>query len=184
MRIAAFDIETTGLNATFGHILCTSFCEIDTAKRRWMQPYTLRLDSPDYFTGDPIDDSRLVGAVIQELGKYNLLLSWNGKRFDLRMLNSRALKYRLPPTHRYVQWHLDLMQHYKLHSRAGWSLDKASRFLHTTESKTELDPDIWARAGLLHTDAMDLVVEHCEADVATLCEVYWHILPMIKNVTR
>ena len=86
MRIAAFDIETTNLNALMGGLLCTSFKPIAVSKEftessEECVPYTLRLDRCR--GKDWEDDSKLVDKVVRELETYDVIVSWNGRQNPL-----------------------------------------------------------------------------------------------------
>jgi uncharacterized protein YprB with RNaseH-like and TPR domain len=185
LRSVVFDLETTDLKAITGHILCCSFVEIDPFNDKGhRKPYTFRLDKKPWRGRSVIDDSRLVRAIREELLTYNMVITWNGKMFDLPMLNARLLKHDLPRCE--PQFHLDPMWQAKgSQNRIGSAkLNNVQKFLGLASSKTEISWDEWQEAAALQTKAMDTVVKHCEFDVEVTAQAYWKLLPSVKNIHR
>lgn len=180
MRLVAFDIETTDLKALMGRILCASFYEIGSDA----EPYTFRADTAPWKSKDPIDDSKLCVALRDELEKYNAVITWNGKMFDVPFLNARLARAgeRLYKP----QFHIDAMYYARGTSlRIGSSrLVNVQKFFDLGESKTEISWEQWQRAAGGNRAAMDEVVVHCEQDVKVLAQAYWRLLPQIANVHR
>ena len=191
MRCYAWDIETTGLNAAFDRMLCASFVELlppESITER-PKPVTFRLDKLLHDKDDYTCDAALVNAVVEFMDDVNLICTWNGKLFDVRFLKARMVKHALKyprlrrPLNRF--FHADLMWTWSTHmGTRGRRLAMVERFVNTSDRKTPLDEDTWARAALLTPQDMDLVCEHCEADVHTLSEVYWRILPFVGTIQK
>lgn len=182
MRIVAWDLETTDLKALMGRILCASFYPIvDGVKTA---PYTFRIDQKPWRMKDPINDAQLCLAIRDELHTYNMVVTWNGKLFDLAFLNARLLKAGLPRC--MPQFHLDAMYHARgCQLRIGSSkLDNVQKFFDLAEEKTPISWENWNRAALGDKKAMAQVVEHCEQDVEVLALAYWKLLPMVANLHK
>ena len=182
MKIVAFDIETTNLSGLMGRVLCASFLPIVPGHKS--KPYTLRLDEKPWASKSRIDDGRLATGVRDELEKYNLIVGWNSKLFDAAFINARLAKAGERPLH--PQFHLDLMYYaggvsMRIGSR---KLLNVQKFFNLSESKTEISWDNWNLAAGGDKASLDEVVEHCEADVKVLAEVYWHLLPSVANLHR
>lgn len=179
MRIAMMDLETTNLAALMGTVLC------GCVKPLGEEPKTYRRDVGRYrVSGDPIDDSKLVVAIRDELENYNMVVTWNGKGFDKPFLNARLAYHGERPWQ--PQFHLDMMYY-----AAGGSTRIGSRklvnvqkFFGLGESKTEITWNDWQRAATLNTDAMNEVAHHCAQDVKVLEEAYWKLLPFVANIHR
>lgn len=184
MRIVAWDLETTDLKALMGRVLCCSFQEIVPTGYEADPPMTYRADEMPWKDEDPISDREIVLAIRDELQKYNCIVGWNSKMFDLPFLNARLAQYGEAPLK--PQLHLDLMYYARgISLRIGSSkLDNVQRFFRTSTPKTPITWEDWQRASLGDSIAMDQVVEHCEADVKVLSEVYWRLLPMVATVHR
>lgn len=185
MRSWAFDIETTGLNAAFDHVIAVCFAQITSPEPGFGSIATFRLDDAQYRMENIVSDQRLIKAVIEFINEEtDHLVSWNGKRFDIRFVKARAMKYKLGGF-RSRLFHTDCMNHWRAHmGTRGARLEMVNRFLKNPEQKTPLDEDTWAQAGVLNTEAMDRVVEHCVQDVKSLAQVYWRILPYMNSITR
>ena len=182
MRIASWDLETTDLKGLMGRVLCCSFLPIHEG--RPMRPYTFRADRAPWRSKDPIDDSKLCIAIRNELEKYHLIVSWNGKLFDAPFLNARLLKVGERPLR--PQLHLDAMYYAGgCSNRIGSKkLDNVQRFLGLAEAKTPITWTEWQRAALGDKTAFGHVVKHCEQDVKVLAQAYWALLPSVANIHR
>lgn len=178
MKVCFWDLETTNLSALMGRILCCSFAELEG------EAYTFRQDHPD-FTGETLtDDSNLVLAIREELETYDLIVAHNGRLFDIPLLNARLAKAGLGP----LKTHFMLDTRWYLNSasmRIGSAkLENAAKFFELGNQKTPISWDVWQRAAALERDAMDSVVEHCEADVKVLRELYPIVLPYVSTLHR
>jgi len=85
-KIGFLDIETTNLNANFGVILCWSIKPLN-------QEVVSDILSPkDFKSADEFYiDKRVVKSLIQEMMKYDRLVTHYGTRFDIPFIRSRAL---------------------------------------------------------------------------------------------
>lgn len=186
MRIAAFDIETTDLKALMGQVLCCSFKPIAidaefTANDPRCEPYTFRIDDKRFKGEDWEDDSVLVQGILDELATYDLIVSWNGKLFDVAFLKAKSAEYQLAPAR--LRWHLDAMWIVRNGMRIGSSkLINVQKYLGVDSEKTDITWGDWRKASRGVKKSMDIVVEHCEADVEVLSEVYWRLLPYVKQL--
>jgi len=150
MRIASFDIETTDLRANMGTLLCASFHEIvppgyygnhhDTPNK----PYTFVVE--DTFVGDPNPDKSLAVTLRDEVEKYNAIVTWNGKMFDVPFLNARLLFHKERPVR--PQFHIDAMYYAGSSSNRIGSRRLASvqQFLGLEFEKTSLDSEVYREA--------------------------------------
>ena len=192
MRIAAFDIETTDLNANMGYTLCCSFQQIVPPVRfggKWLPnanptTYTLALDVENMDQFDPDPDRDLVQQIGDEIAEYDLVLGWNSVQFDMSFLNARRMFFGQPPIH--AKFHKDLMwmvgqSQNRIGSRR---LATVQQYLKIEEQKTGLDWEVWKRAGKGDPEALKEVIRHCEIDVRVLAEAYWRLLPYVRNLHR
>lgn len=172
-----WDLETTGLTAIMGRLLACSFADA------WGSTKSFRIE--DYPGESPIDDSRLAVAIRDELELADHWVTWNGKLFDIPFLNARLLKAGERPIRTDIK-HTDLMYYSRgQFVRIGSSkLDNVSKFVDSPNRKTPLEWETWQLAGLGDRKCMDLVVEHCEADVLVTRDVFAHLKPHIRNVHR
>ena len=182
MRIVAFDLETSDLKALMGRIFCCSFMPIVDGVAT--KPYTFHLHESRFKGASKIDDSKLCVAIREELEKYNMIVGWNSKLFDLPLLNARLAKHGTHPCR--PQFHADIMWYaggssMRIGSR---KLVNVQKYFKLGEEKTDIDWEQWQAVATGDAKAMKVVVEHCEADVKVLAEAYWKLLPYISTIHR
>jgi len=169
-----FDIEST--YSSWRRMLCGSIVD----QHGNLETYTL-----DTHPGkDWLDDSVLVNAYARRLEEFDVLYSWNGKLFDVPVLNSRLLKYGYKPVE--AQMHVDLM--YKATGSAlaigRKSLENVSKYFAVNNKKTPLDVRIWEAADHGDKEAYNLIIEHCEADVRVLRDVFGKLKQLVHVMHR
>jgi uncharacterized protein YprB with RNaseH-like and TPR domain len=167
---AAFDLETSNLNADYG-VLLVAVIRVAGQKK----PIVLRGDrlNPKWRTRRS-DDSVIVARVAQILDKQDVLFAHNGSPgrfgFDLPFLQSRLAKHRLEPLkkRKIVDPVAIARNQFRLSSN---SLESVSAHLGLPP-KIKLRPDVWVRAS--HDgdrEAMNQVVERCVSDVDILVAI-------------
>jgi uncharacterized protein YprB with RNaseH-like and TPR domain len=142
----------------------------------------LRCDTKENRSEDIIDDSKLCVAIANELSKYNCIVTWNGKQFDVPFLNARLAKYGFPAFK--PQFHIDLMYYaggvsMRIGSR---KLLNVQKFLGLEDEKTDMKWETWQLAATGNKKAMDSVVEHCEQDVKVLAQAYDRMINLVANI--
>jgi uncharacterized protein YprB with RNaseH-like and TPR domain len=165
-----------------GRIFCCSFQPI--VPDADVQPYTFHLHERRFKGASKIDDSKLCVAIRDELEKYNCIVGWNSKLFDLPLLNARLAKARERPCR--PQFHADMMWYaggssMRIGSR---KLDNVQKFFKLGEEKTPIEWDTWQQVAAGDQKAMHDVVHHCEQDVKVLMQAYWHLLPYVATLHR
>lgn len=133
---------------------------------------------------DITDDRVLVQSIRDALSEYDIWVTWNGKLFDVPVLNGRLIFHGLeplPPT-----MHIDLM--YKATGgsvRIGRrSLQSVSEYFDVPNRKTPLSVRIWDKAMAGDEAAYSLIAEHCDADVLVTRDVFNVLKPQIGNIQR
>lgn len=149
------------------------------------QPYVLELgDFPvaDQYEANP--DRKLACAIRDELEKYNMIIGWNSKLFDIPFLNARLTYFGERPLK--PQFNVDLMYYAggQFNRLGSKKLENTQKFLKLPTPKTELDWETWQRAGKGCPKARKYVKEHNKADVKATAEAYWRYLPFIANIHR
>lgn len=179
MRIAFWDIETTSLNAGIGRLLCSSIYTYPSSRMR-----TLRIDEIND-SGELWDDSKMAIMVRDRLAEHQMVVTWYGKGFDLSFLNTRLAAAGEEPIKRH--FHLDLYWYAK-----GWhgikpggaSLENVAEFFNLGERKMKIEKQVWTRAGMGDSVAIDEIAARCESDVRLLYGVYGHMLPFVSRIER
>ncbi len=129
------------------------------------------------------DDSELVEAIVKAAAKYDIIVTWNGKMFDIPVLNGRMAYHgrteRIKP-----RMHLDLMYYARGQMmRIGRSsLESVSRYFGTDNSKTPLDVRTWDRAVAGDDEAYADIVKHCDADTLVLRDVFGTLKHSVSNL--
>lgn len=176
LKTVYFDTESTDLKAMMGRLLCASYAdEFGNVENISVREYPGK---------NAIDDGPLCIAIRDRLNTADIVVGWNSKEHDVRLLNARLLKAGAEPVRGDIL-HIDLMwttNHlYKLGSRrlASWE-----QFVGSDHSKTPLDWETWQLAGAGDEKALDEVIDHCNADVLVLRDVFAATKRSIKNIHR
>lgn len=173
-----FDIETTDLEADRGVVLCACY----ESSLKPGKVVTLRNDelSSGWDKGRRGDDKELVSQLVKVMRKHDVLVAHNGTRFDIPFLRTRCLRWGLEPLkeQKVVDPLTIAWRKFKLRSNR---LGAISDYLGIQDRKTPLDMSVWADAMLNGSKrAMNLIVEHCQADIRVLSGVLPHVKPFIK----
>lgn len=158
---ACFDLETSSLNADFGVILCA------VIKPGGGSPVVFRGDAYPGWERGRSDDSPISRDIADALGKFDILVAHNGKKFDIPFLQTRLARWGLPPLPRtkLVDPVLLARNNYRMSSN---SLQRLLGMFGLNE-KTVVDNDVWLRASLDgDRESMNYIVEHCQKDVDML----------------
>lgn len=180
MKLLFFDTESTDLAASWGRLLAASFVSLEG------YPYTFRSDKRPHKGENGIDDSKLAISIRNELEGADIIIGWNSILHDIPLLNARLSRVNERPCklgEKNGVWHLDAMYYVAGQSMkiGGKKLDTAAKYFQVNHQKTSLDGQIWQLASVGDKKAMDSVVEHCEADVMVLRDLWPSIAPYIKK---
>lgn len=175
-KIGAWDLETSGLNANGGFIICGSVAD-PYGKTR-----TFRIDKYRGYRGDTCNDLPLVTDLVDYLNDMDLWVTFYGARFDVPFLttrvihwNSQGAKIPLPANVPHIDLWRTARNKLKLHSNR---LASVTQLLGHAE-KTPLDLPVWLRAAGGHKQSLEYIVEHCEVDARVLADCYITLLPII-----
>src|ERR1051326_7099605 len=166
--VVGFDIEATHLTANVGRILCCSF------KPLGKPAYTF--SATDYRKKDVYDDSALASAIRDELEKYDIIVGWNSRGFDIKYISARCLRAGLRIKKQ--QYHIDGMWAFATKAAAWRGLKSVQNFVLPKEGtkKTSIAWEQCMRAlgwyKARREAAMAEIIDHCEKDVIVLEEVY------------
>lgn len=165
LNIGYFDIETTF--STQPRILYAAVADA------WGNVYGFDRDT---YPGEDrlLDDSDLLTAYVDKLEEFDIVVSWNGKLFDVPVINARFAagqrsRRRYKPEH-----HIDLMYQAGMGKmRIGKrSLQHVSDVFDSPNRKTPLDVRTWDKATTGSDEAYAKIKEHCDADCLVLRDVF------------
>ncbi len=173
LKIAMWDLETSGLAATFGGLYCSSM------KITGEPVQTVRIDQFKEYKKTPWEDKEVARATRDMLEDVHVLVGYNVFNFDIPFLNSRLIAHKLKILSPLVK-HVDLINvarhRLRLHSNR---LESLLQHLGTSERKTPLEPELWRQAAAGNKEAMDKIVEHNQHDVTSLEEAFFRLLPFL-----
>jgi hypothetical protein len=190
MRTAITDGEMSNLSMDFGQLLCWGLAdfqpltekEIKAGKKPWKNLRVLELDD---YQRRRWDDRGLATRVRDELSKYDLIVTWNGVRFDIPALNTRLHRWGrkefLPKRHK------DLMYtaRYKLRL-SNATQDNVAKFYNIEArygvAKTPMQPEQWTMALGGHYPSFRYIVRHCENDIKVLAALWQEMLPIAGEI--
>jgi uncharacterized protein YprB with RNaseH-like and TPR domain len=178
VRIRAYDLECSGLNADFGIIL--TFGSKIVGEGNKVEVLNI-LDYRDG-TGDLIRaEKRMLKDISERMLNSDVWLGHFSTYYDLPFLNTRLLYHKLPTlpsgfpaidTWKVARNRLKLRNN---------RLITISEFLGTEDEKNAIKPEQWIRALGGHKASMDYIVEHNRRDVLVLEEAYERLKPLVSD---
>lgn len=174
---AVFDLETSDLNADSGIILCAV---VQSSTRR--RPIVIRTDdtNKNWAKGLRGDDSATVKQIAEILADHDVLAAHNGSRFDIPFLRTRMARWgmRRFPEVKLIDPLSIAWRKFRLKSNR---LGNIADHVGIKDKKTPLDMSTWSDAVLNgNRKSMDLIVEHCLADVKVLEGVLNLVKPYVR----
>lgn len=176
-RILIFDLEATALNASFGHALCVGYMYLNDK-----QATVITTDDFPALPGEEPDAGlmRRMHTLLRD--EADILVTYYGKEYDRKFLNTRMLLAGLPPLPPLSAEHVDLYftvrGNLRLHSNR---LQALSETLGCPKSKTAVRADVWRAAMRGDSKALAYVVQHCKLDVEILKWCYMKLRGFVRQ---
>lgn len=192
-RILYFDIETT-IAIFAGYRLGQQYVSHEQILKRpevmciswaWndekVQHATFNLKKYDYKKKDDDADYELLKLFSAEIASAHLLVGQNSVNFDLPVITSRLIKYKLPPLPEVL--HDDtFLQTQKKVKHISHKLDDVGDFLgYGSKAPHGNGMDWWIRIAQGDESLLKKMVKYCDEDVNKLRKIYKHQLPYIKS---
>lgn len=174
-KILLFDLECTSLKADFGSIIAIGW--------KWLgddEPVTV-------WTGSPRSDRTLVKRFLKVWNQADIMVAYNGVRFDRPYLYTKLLEHGLeiPPNTPMVDPYFAARSNTSLSRK---SLEVVARFLDLDVQKTPVSGRIWKAAThgspAERREALVYIAEHCRLDVLVLEQVYLAFRPLMRAHPR
>lgn len=127
----------------------------------------------------PNDDGYLIHAAYEILKEADCLVTHNGKKFDLKVMNTHLIKYGLPPLHKIP--HVDTKIVAKRISLYSNRLGDVSKFLGGEDKLENGGWDLWCRVQNGDKKAQELMTSYCKQDVEVLEQVFLGLRPLMTN---
>lgn len=165
-----WDIEASGLNADYAQILCVS-----------IKPYGKKCVTYSLKKGH--SDKSMVARAAEMLSGADAWLTYYGKGYDVKMLNTRLLYWGLPMLVK--QPHIDLFYVLKYFMKTG-SKSQAHllNFLELPQEKMTVHPSAWSQLATQFTKNMQTLIRRCESDCEGLEALYDRTKQAIQDVRR
>ena len=162
------DIEATGLRGDYNSVLVVS-----------IRPYGRRPVS--FAVSRAGQDRSVLMAAKKMMEEADCWVTYYGKGFDIKMLNTRLLQHGLPPIEK--RHHIDM--YYMLKSNlltARRSQGHLLSWLDTPDQKMGVSAEVWNKI-LSDTSAqMPLMIKRCESDTAGLQALYKRCKHLIRDI--
>lgn len=172
-KVEFLDIETSNLDADFGIML--SYCIKEAGSEKIHEGVLTTKDILGAKAGD--EDARLVKQCIEDMQKFDILVGYYSKRFDVPFIRTRAVACGLFfPAFGSIK-HIDMYDKvkgkFKLSSRR---LENACRVLLGKTQKTRIDAKYWRAAVRGEAKSLAYVLDHNRKDVIDLELLYDKII--------
>ena len=184
-KIGALDIETSGLQANFGVMLCWYIKDIDAKK---IEGDTMNLADLKAGRGD----SRIVRNCVKAMRKYDRFVTHFGKYFDLPFIATRFLYWK-----RKLKWPEEYPVYGSAYHTDVWMIAKRKLRLHSNRQgavsetilgkdiKTRIHPELWSKL-LIGTEkekikAIDYIKDHCIKDIKQLEGNYLALRSLVRE---
>lgn len=175
-KIGFLDIECSGIKADFA--IAFSYCikELDGKLiANVIKPKEIR---------NGTYDKRLIKEFIEDIKKFDRIVGYYAKKFDIPFLRSRAIYHnlRFPPygTHFFNDVYYLVKNRLQLHRNR---LEDACRYFNIPCKTHPLVPTVWLKAMKGDKKALDYILEHNKEDVLSL-EALWKKIYMYGLIGR
>jgi uncharacterized protein YprB with RNaseH-like and TPR domain len=168
-RIGFLDIETSNLDANFGIML--TYCIKDSSGQPTLAasitPEDIKKFAPDK------SDTRIAQQCIDDIQKFDTLVTFYGKRFDVPFLRTRAIVDGLDfPVFGSIK-HIDVWDWARKKLRLNSNrLEVVCRTLFGETDKTHIEYKYWIGAARGDKDSIAWILDHNERDVNDLQRVF------------
>ena len=163
------DIEANGLRGDYNSMLCASIKAYD------MPPVT-------YAVKKVGEDRAALIETKTALERAECWVTYYGKGFDIKMINTRLLRHGLMPVAK--RPHIDL--YYQLKSKTIMSRRSQGHYLSwlkLEQQKMTVSADDWSRAAIDWKRIKPTMIERCESDVAGLECLYDRVGHLISDIS-
>ena len=179
--IVFYDLEATGLRGDYNSVLCVS------VKPFGSKPKTFAIEKPGH-------DKKVVQGAAELLSNADAWVTYYGKGFDFKMINTRLLKWGLKPLlskphldmYYILKHHLNTSRRSQAHlldwlrvNRTGESTDRDNE---EVVHKMSVSADEWNEVLANPRKAMPTMIKRCESDCAGLEALYRRTKHLIREI--
>ena len=171
-KIVVLDIESTSLEADAG-ILIGAGLMSDAGRSEYLE------------TKRTSEEKSLLEKLEKRLESFDVLVTWNGRSFDLPFLTTRFMKHRLDPRPILRKSHIDLADVVKSRLRLTFTyLDHVCDFFQIDRKKGPMGldvPHLYVRALEGDRKALTAIREHCLDDLQATRQVFLRMKPLLEQ---
>lgn len=167
-KIAIFDTEATGLKSDYNSLLVASVRPFGGPTK------TFKVSRPG-------DDRTLAKDLRDELEKYQVIVGYYSKGYDIPMLRGRLLRHNMID----IQSILHIDMYFQLRHKvnpARRSQAHISEWLNLEHKKLTLSPQVWNDVLANPKTELSKLVKRCEADVIELEDIYSRCRHLIRDI--
>mgnify|MGYP001579972227 CR=1 FL=1 len=177
-RVGFLDLESTSLHADSGHLLSWGLLATDGTV------YSDLITRREIMSAEVEPDKRIVASCLKALYNVDCVVTYNGTRFDMPLLRSRAMVHGLTYPAYGQLLHIDLYFAAKSSLRlTSKRMGNVSRFLGLTE-KDSYDITVWNRARRGDTEALQHIYSHNVGDLHITQDLFIALGPYRKWLRR
>lgn len=122
--------------------------------------------------------------LLKKLEQYHIVITWNGKSFDMPFLISRAIKHDLKAEALLSVYHIDMAEFVRNNLKLSRTdLFHVSKFLGIKKDVTTLGqdvPSLYVKAIKGDKAAIRVIKNHCKDDLNVLRLVFLKLKPLVK----
>ena len=170
-KICLMDIESTSLDADTGTFIGGGLMELD-GRFTW------------FYSKTPRNEKEALSRFLKRLSTYNVVVTWNGRFFDVPFLTARALKHGIAVEFLHKLTHVDLAEFIKTNLRLARSdLYHVAKFLNVKKdlSVEGFDvPALYLRAMKGDRRAALRIKNHCKDDLEVTRRIFKKVLPILR----
>ncbi len=172
VKVAILDIETSSLEADAG-ILVGAGLSSDAGTSEYFQ------------VKRTTEEKEALVRLTKRLQEYDILVTWNGRSFDIPFLTTRLLKHNMDPRPVAGKRHIDLNEVVKSRLRLTFTyLDHVCDFFGIAKKKSPMGmdvPQLYVRALEGERKALGVIKEHCLDDLEATRKVYLRLKPLLEG---
>lgn len=173
-KIGYLDIETSHLKANMG-IIFTYYIKTHNKNKY----YSGKIKVSDL--RNETKDKKIVEKLINDMKKFDVIVTYYGSRFDIPFIRTRAVKWGLDfPLYKHII-HKDV--YYIIKHRFCFSrntLENACK-LFKIDGKNHLDFEVWLKAVTGDKKSLDYIYLHNKHDVDILNRLYNKVMVYVRN---
>ncbi|TMI26412.1 hypothetical protein E6H19_02575 [Candidatus Bathyarchaeota archaeon] len=171
-KVAILDIETTSLEADAG-VLVGAGLMSEAGRGEYLEAKRTS------------EEKSLLSKLAKRLESYDVIVTWNGRSFDIPFLTTRLMKHGLDPRPLLRKPHIDLADVVKSRLRLTFTyLDHVCDFFQVDRKKGAMGldvPHLYVRALEGDRRASLSIREHCLDDLRATRQVFLKLKPLLEQ---